>query len=926
MDRNTVLVTGDFLVDHHIYEGQRHHFGDRERRGVCVKEELGGAALVHRLLKALVGPEVNCHLAVDENQALDSLHACRRGTDGACEQDPFSAYAFWKPTGPPKKKDGSKAESDKDKEFWKVGEAMGFGGGVGGGGACPWPDAADLPPQPGVLVIADGGMGFRSRQNLSRWRFPVEDKALVEVYRNAPPDPVTKKPLPEYAAPAEPGWIVLKVSAPLGEGDLWRELSVNHADRLVVVVSSVELRRANARISSGLSWEQTLEDVHRELAHNPAMRSLARARHLIIAFGSEGALWLGREGDESVTAQFLFDPKCVEGEHRGQTEGEVYGLLSCLTATIAAAVAEKPDDPDFLQSMRRGLKAMGYVRKTGHGRADAPGRGFPAADIAEALRAEFDSKKDVTLYVRKYPSATAACPVRPGWSLLALHEAPGLADRELPLYGIARRVLIQGASTLEAPTLRISGFFTADRGEIEALRSLTQLVNRYRDNPKADKPLSIGIFGPPGAGKSFAVKELAKQLLGERLGWLEFNLSQFNDAGDLIGALHQVRDRILEGKIPVAFFDEFDSQDFKWLKYLLAPMQDGRFQEGQINHPVGRCLFVFAGGTSATFEAFAARGGNPSGDWLPERSETHFRLSKGPDFASRLDGILNVVGPNERAAPGGKGGGPRDIFFPVRRALFIREKLGCGETERLAIHPGLATALLELPSYRHGSRSLTKLLEPLIALRARSTPPSAAPLTLSDLLPSDQLALHVSRGEFDALTRRDEEAAERLGVDELAAKIHEFYREKGRAEGWLKAVHDCEFAALPPFDQDSNRAAARRIPGVLALAGLQAVAGKATSDEMQTAKRMLEFHIDLLAEAEHDGWMDWHYGEGWTQSTKTPPARDDARQVHKLLIPYAKLTETERDKDRNTIRNYCEIVAKAGLKIVPRAPHRNCEN
>src|SRR5205814_4900916 len=109
-------------------------------------------------------------------------------------------------------------------------------------------------------------------------------------------------------------------------------------------------------------------------------------------------------------------------------------------------------------------------------------------------------------------------PPPPHTSTLTLHDALPISS-SLPLHGIARRVLIQGSRVLQAPTLKVGDFFTADRGEIEALRSLRQLVHRYLDDRKADKPLSIRVFGPPGAGKSFAVEELAKDSLGERRGW-----------------------------------------------------------------------------------------------------------------------------------------------------------------------------------------------------------------------------------------------------------------------------------------------------------------------------------------------------------------------------------------------------------------------
>ncbi len=479
----------------------------------------------------------------------------------------------------------------------------------------------------------------------------------------------------------------------------------------------------------------------------------------------------------------------------------------------------------------------------------------------------------------KFASAT--------WSLLDESQRQLRTTADL-----ARLVVQRGSIALEnLPHLSIGKLITVERSEIEALRTLGQLLRDYQQHGSGKKPLSLGVFGPPGAGKSFAVKELASKLIREA-GWLEFNLSQFDQPSDLIGAFHQVRDLVLQNVLPVAFFDEFDSQQFRWLQYLLAPMQDGRFQEGQLTHPLGKCIFVFAGGTSWTFETF----GPPSARGDVDESEDYkkFRLLKGPDFKSRLDGYLNVIGPNRRyvspppedatlesvAVVSGHRYAPdrEDIYYPIRRALMIRGEFRVPSDCHLDIDSGLLSALLQVDSYRHGARSLGKILQPL----------ARAPLGVvqrSLLPPAGQLAMHTDAARFIELVQQQPVAArEPLVVpddqlESLASAVHQAYQELGLKQGWTSVPTN--YAALSEFFKKSNRAAARRMLETVRLVGLAVDPTGLKTAPAANVRQHLEYHLELLAEAEHEGWMKWHLGQGW----RWEPKRDDAARTHPSLVP-----------------------------------------
>jgi len=74
-----------------------------------------------------------------------------------------------------------------------------------------------------------------------------------------------------------------------------------------------------------------------------------------------------------------------------------------------------------------------------------------------------------------------------------------------------------------------------------------------------------------------------------------------------------------------------------------------------------------------------------------------------------------------------------------------------------------------------------------------------------------------------------------------------------------------------------------------------------------------------VAEEEHDGWMEQRRRNGWVAGEP----RDDRAKIHPQMRPYVEISEEEKDKDRNGVRKYSEILDLAGYKIVTRLPNRS---
>ena len=86
------------------------------------------------------------------------------------------------------------------------------------------------------------------------------------------------------------------MAQPVAQGDLWKGLLRDCAERLVVVMTLDDLRLSEVKISRELSWERTAGDLAAELIRHPAVNGLVHCAHVVVSLQTGGAVLLSRRG------------------------------------------------------------------------------------------------------------------------------------------------------------------------------------------------------------------------------------------------------------------------------------------------------------------------------------------------------------------------------------------------------------------------------------------------------------------------------------------------------------------------------------------------------------------------------------------------------------------------------------------------------
>jgi hypothetical protein len=735
---------------------------------------------------------------------------------------------------------------------------------------------------------------------------------------------------------------------------------------MTVILSSEMLRGRGAAISKALSWDKTIEDVVKEFESGLSSQDLARCRRVVINFGAEGAacftrgtLGVGIEEagaggvpkpppglvtDSARLERFVYDTELHEGAWKANHPGDTFGAVSILTACMVRHELDPTDFPVFV-AVGRALSAIRENHLQGGGATTE----FGPEKIPETLGRKMNPAANDNQKEEPAKRFRAAFPHKALADEVLNAQKPRESDllRDLTGAGIdyvaafAADVVLRGPEEAlkSAPKAKYGNYFlTVDREEIERINSISNLIRTYLGNPEDRRPLSLAVFGRPGSGKSFAIKELASDLFGHERAVLEFNLSQFDESGgDLHAAFHLVRDAAVHGKIPLVFWDEFDTDNLKWLKYFLSPMSDAKFRAANILHPFGKAIFVFAGGTAFTFEEFSRRAQKISSSdvlkdekgpgfvsWLrgeelskagqKTNDSKNFKDRKGPDFVSRLRGYVNIKGPN-----------PEDIDNPesdpaylIRRAMILRSVLErfyghlIQDNGRAAVSMAVINGFLREKQFLHGARSLQAVVETSDLGRAQR-------FGVASLPARDVLSLHVSDASsfMDYVLRGQ---VEEPVIEALAESCHEAWRGQKEKDGWsygdprddkkMKRPDMRPYAELNEEGKERNRAPARLVQAKLRDIGynIERIGGggdKGVADFTEKEKTR-------LMRIEHDIWLRERLLEGWEWAETNA---DDVF-LHRDIAPFDNVPKEDQELDRAIVDSIPETLRKHGYKLV----------
>lgn len=547
----------------------------------------------------------------------------------------------------------------------------------------------------------------------------------------------------------------------------------------------------------------------------------------------------------------------------------------------------KPPDSD--KGVRLGISAANRLAQLGFVDSDLDqSPDYPIKEIMADLTA------DTELASVSIPSAKISSGDQ--FSILA-HVTGDPAE-------LARKIVTEGPehALASCPIQRFGKLLCVERNEQESLRAVVAAVQERLDTSTA-QPTSIGILGPAGSGKKFTAANVAEYLGANRsVQKLTYN-ARLLKSEDLIQACHAIRDSTATGILTIVSFENFEAileSNSTLLNDFLAVMRDGQFSDKGHIRSLGAPLMFFTvnqdqGGLNRPPTPIT-----PGANDFKDR-----RIVDDTILLDHLHGVVRVPGPNQRSG--------EDKLFCVRRALMLRQILTQQHPHllvngKMKVEEGVLHALLLVPSYKHGLRSLEKIIG-TSRLSGRSS------FGVSALPPEEQIQIYVDGRIFMSYLRAPklppalrERLAEGLFKTYKQRRVDMCKTDKEReALETDRSMRDWD--DLSPELKESTRSQADDIPRKLRAVNCFML----QEDRGDPLERVPEFNtpdLDMLSEMEHERFNAERLQKQWRMGP-----RNSKDRTTPFLVPWRDLTQEWKDVDRVMVECVPRILATAGYKI-----------
>jgi len=565
-------------------------------------------------------------------------------------------------------------------------------------------------------------------------------------------------------------------------------------------------------------------------------------------------------------------------------------MASAFTAGLALGFADsKPPNCD--KGIRFGISASTGLSKRGFTPSVLDGSPeYPVSQIMELLALD---RQHAAVSI---PSARISSGER--WSIFnSVTGDPAELARQIVTNGPEKALAL-------CPVQQFANLLTVERDEQESLRAVVGAV-RERLHSTTPQPTSVGILGPAGSGKKFTTMNVADHVAGDRpVQKLTYN-ARLLKSEDLIAACHTIRDHTASGQLTIVSFENFEAvleQGHELLNAFLVLMRDGKFTDrGHVRNLGSPLMFFLINQEQGALSTTPTPMTPTVGDF---RERPIIDESLLMDY---LHGMVRVTGPNQTSA--------EDKTFSVRRAIMLRQLLKRKHPHLEAsngimkIEEGVLHALLLVPSYKHGLRSLEKII-------STSRLSGRAKFDVASLPPEEQIQLHVDGRIFMSYLRSPK--LQPVLRERLAQGLFETYKQ--RREDMCK--NDEERAALEsdrsmrdwdelsPELKESTRAQADDIPRKLRAMSCFMLNDTTRGEPLVPVPEFSTEELDVLSEMEHERFNAERLQRQWRMGPRNSKVRTTP-----FLVPWRDLTQEWKDVDRVMVECVPRILQKNGWMI-----------